>query len=225
MNKLELVQRLSLEAGASGTVSTTIGQQGESLRLVTWIDQAWQDIQRMNDQWKWLRRTLAPANLVQDQSTYTPADLGLTDFGDWLNGSFRIYQTTIDNEQILTQYPYEKFRNTYIYGTTSNTSGYPIAITVVPDKSLRLALQPDSNSYFLTGEYYAKPSVMSADTDVPEMPERYHIMIVWSALVDYGGYESSPEAYSRAQQRYTELKDDLRINQGPELTINRSFLS
>lgn len=226
MNKLELVQRLSLESSASGTVTTTVGQQGESLRLVTWIDQAWQDIQRMDNQWKWMRKTAGPTNLVQDRAIYAPADapFSLTDFGDWLPDSFRIYQGTVDNEQILTQYPYERFRDTYIYGTTRNTNGYPIAITIVPDKSLRVALQPNSTNYFLSGEYYSKPSVMAADTDTPDIPERYHMMIVWGALVDYGGFESSPEAYTRAKERYTELKDDLIINQGPEILTDRRFL-
>lgn len=226
MNRLQLVQRLSLESGASGSITTTIGQTGESLRLVTWIDQAWDDIQRMHPQWKWMRKTAGPANLTQDQAIYAPTDapFSLTDFGDWLNETFRIYQDTVDNEQILTQYPYERFRNTYIYGTTRNTSGYPIAITITPAKALQVALQPDNTNYFLTGEYYAKPSAFSANNDEPDMPERYHIMIVWKALMYYGGYESSPEAFSRASQLYLELKDDLTQNQGKELLVDRRFL-
>jgi len=226
MNRLQLVQRLALEAGASGSITATASQTGEAERLVTWVDQAWDDIQRMRVQWQWMRKTAGPANLTQDQSTYAPASapFSLTDFGYWFNGSFRIYKTTVDNEQILTQYPYERFRDTFIYGTTRSTSGYPIAITVTPAKELQVALQPDDTDYYLTGEYYASPTTLAADGDTPGMPDEFHVMIVWKALTYYGSYESSPEAYTRGMAMYTELMDDLRENQGAEFTVNRGFL-
>ena len=55
MNRLQLVQRLALECGVSGDITTTINQTGEALRLVTWVDQGWENLQTEHDDWDWMR--------------------------------------------------------------------------------------------------------------------------------------------------------------------------
>src|SRR4051812_26189101 len=55
MNRLQLCQRLALECGVSGALTSTLNQPGEFDRIVTWIDQAWNDLQTEHDDWDWMR--------------------------------------------------------------------------------------------------------------------------------------------------------------------------
>lgn len=54
MNRLQLVQRLALECGETPP-TTTENQTGDALRLVTWIDQGWENLQTEHDDWDWMR--------------------------------------------------------------------------------------------------------------------------------------------------------------------------
>lgn len=91
MSFLTLVNRLKLEVGASGSdLTTVISPAGEDKRLVTWINSAWMDIQNKRRDWQWMRRT-ATFPTVTGQPTYTPTQIGLTDFNYWARETFRNY--------------------------------------------------------------------------------------------------------------------------------------
>ena len=91
MNRLQLVNRLKLEAGVSGNdLTSTIAQTGESARLVTWIDSAWYDIQGQHEDWQWMRKT-ATFPTVSGVPVYSISRIGLADFGNWARDSFRNY--------------------------------------------------------------------------------------------------------------------------------------
>ena len=57
MNFLDLAKRLRMEAGIAGTgPDTTVGQAGELGRIVTWIGEAYEDIQNKRNDWGFLRQ-------------------------------------------------------------------------------------------------------------------------------------------------------------------------
>src|SRR3954469_11295296 len=104
MDRLDLVQRLAIECGVSGTVDTTIDQTGENLRLVGWIDTAWQELQTKHDDWAWLRSSVllgggASFVTVAGQAYYPlgsgAGTSGVTAaaLGKWEEGSFRCFPT------------------------------------------------------------------------------------------------------------------------------------
>lgn len=83
MTFLELVQRLRQECRVSGTGPVTVvGQSAEFNRLVTWTNEAWQEIQRGNSYWRFLRASCT-CPTVQGQASYSATSFGLTDFGQW----------------------------------------------------------------------------------------------------------------------------------------------
>lgn len=91
MDFLTLVNTLKIETGASGTDLVTVANQtGESRRLVNWINAAWMDIQGQNTDWQWMRQTVTFVT-VTGQPTYSIAQIGLTDFGNWKRDTFRNY--------------------------------------------------------------------------------------------------------------------------------------
>lgn len=225
MNYLQLVKRLRLEGGVSGTDFTVSNASGEWARLVTWIAQAWEDIQREHTGWMWMRKTVT-FSTIANQGNYpiNASPLSLSDFSHWFRKTFRVYKDNdINNELFLTDIPYEDFRDTYLYGSNRTTTGYPTVITVSPTKSLVVAQVPENSSYKITGDYYSEPTKLINDSDTPEMPEQYHMAIVWKALMMYGGYENAPDAYDRGSEAYEKIMTQLGINQLPPVVINRCF--
>lgn len=92
MTFLDMVKRLRLEAGASGSGPVTVlNQVGEYERLVKWINTAWVDLQADNQDWQFLRKTVVFVT-QNGIPTYSPGDIGLTDFGMWARDTFRCYQ-------------------------------------------------------------------------------------------------------------------------------------
>lgn len=224
MNYLEIAQRSVLEGGASGRGVSIAGASGEWLRFVTWVNQAWQDIQNEHSgSWLWMRKTKSFPT-VAEQGEYTLSDLSITDFASWHKDSFRVYKDTVGNETYLPYLPYNMFRDIYLISNVPTTYSMPSVMTISPIKSIVLALPPNDASYVITGDYQSTPAKLTLDADTPAMPERFHMAIVWKALMYYAAYESYPEKYSTAEREYKRIRNQLEIDQLPEITINRSFL-
>lgn len=229
MNLLQLVNRAVMEAGVTGssaTNTTVQGATGELLRFVTWVNQAWQDIQNEHDgNWNWMRKDFSFTTVSQQADyPYASAPLSLTDFASWDKDTFRIYKTTVDNEIYLQYLEYRYFRDQFIIGNLRTSYSYPTVFTISPTQSITLGLPPDAADYVVSGQYQSAPSTLSADADTPEMPERFHMMIVWKALVSGGWYENAPEMLQRGNGEYARLLTKLEQNQLPETTVDRSFL-
>ena len=224
MNFLQLAQRAVQEGGASGRNTSVFSATGEWLRFVTWVNQAWQDIQNEHaGSWLWMRKTKS-FSTVANEGEYTLADLSITDHGYWHNNSFRIYKDTVGNETYLPYMPYERFRNVYLIADVPTTYSMPSVMSISPAKSVLLALPPNDTSYVVTGDYQSEPVSLVQNTNTPAMPERFHMAIVWKALMYYGSYESYPEKYATAEREYKRIKALLEADQLPEITVDRSFL-
>lgn len=215
MNFLALVNRARNECGVSGpALTTTAGQTGESLRMVDWINAAWVDVQTQHEDWEFLR-TPVEFNTVTQQQVYTSTDAGISStFGNWKRDSFRCSSVgeNYRDEQLLNYMEFTTFRNLYQYANMRNTYARPVVVSVRPDKSLAFGSIPDQ-PYVITAEYYAKPVEFSADTDTPSIPDRFHPIIVYRAMMYYGGYEAAPEVYSRGEQEFKRLMNRLEIDQ------------
>jgi hypothetical protein len=59
------------------------------------------------------------------------------------------------------------------------------------------------------------PTEFSAATDAPPdvFPTRFHMAIVYRAMMSYGGYESAPEVYQRGEFEFKRLMNRLHIDQ------------
>ena len=227
---LQLCQRLRSESGTSGTntsVPTSIsGAAGEWGRLCDWVSQAWSEIQEEHENWEWMRKNVT-FNTVAQQSEYTPTgtEIALTDFGSWRKNSFRAYLTSagVGSEQRLGYKGYEAFRDYYMLSSRRITYARPTEITVAPNKSLMLGLAPDAD-YTVSGEYFKTPQILSADADTPEMPARFHMLIVYRAMMSYGAYNAANEVYQRGEAEYKKMLNKLRMDQLPGITRGGSLI-
>jgi hypothetical protein len=226
MNRLELAQQLRRDCGISGNETTTINASGEWGDVVNWVDRAWRDIQLRHPDWLWMRRSFSFATVAQ-QSEYAPgsAPLSLADFASWVPNSFRIYKDSIANETRLNHwFSYENFRNRYLIGSLRTSYSQPTEIVISPNRSLILALPPNDASYTVSGDYQKIPTVMTLDTDTPDMPERFHMAIIYRAMFFAGVKESAGELIEAGNLEYRRLLDRLELDQLPPITTNRSFL-
>jgi len=228
MNKLQGVNRLKQECGVPGndlTTTSTINQPAEIVRLINWFDQAYEEIQLERDDWQFLRSSLT-FNTVPNQQSYTPpGDIGLTDFGSWVSDSFRIYSASAGqaDETFLTEYPYNAFRDIYLYSTKTTTYARPVAVSVAPDDSLVFGLPPDQE-YTINCEYYKKPDILTDDTSEPIFYPRYHLAIVFLAMQKYGLYEAAPEVIEQGERLYRKYFNKLSAVEAPNISFGGSFI-
>lgn len=221
MNFLQLINRARVECGVSGAstpLTTAQGLTGESARISSWVNSAWVDVQTAKEDWQWMRDSVQ-FNTVTQQAAYTAAQAGVgSTFGNWKRDSFRcssVGQNYAD-EQLLNYMDYTTYRNLYQYGNMRATYARPVVVSITPDKDLAFGSTPDQ-AYVITGEYYRSPTEMSADTDTPDIPSRFHMMIVYRAMMSYGGYEAAPEVYQRGEFEFKRLMNLLDIDQLPTL--------
>lgn len=219
MTLLELVNQLRLECGVTGAVLPTVSNAtpgSESSRMVKWIQTAWNDIQSSKEDWLFLRKEFV-FNTATHQQIYTPSgDVGLDDFGNWKRDSFRCSSVGSDyrDEQLLNYMDWTTFRNLYRYANMRNTFARPVVVTIDPLKNLGFGSTPDI-PYVIDGEYFTKPVALVNDTDTPAIPDRFHMCLVYRAMMYYAGYEAAPEVMSRGEFEYKRLYSALQIDQLP----------
>jgi hypothetical protein len=218
MNLLQLVNQTRVECGVSGpTLSSAQNLSGESARILAWVQQAWIDVQTSKEDWLFLRETFE-FNTVASQWEYTAANAGLTDFGNWKRDSFRA--SSVNNlyrdEQLLNYMDWTTYRNLYRYANMRNTLARPVVVSITPNKDLAFGSTPDQ-IYTINGEYYTQPVSLTADTDIPGIPARFHMIIVYRAMMYYAGYESAAEVLARGDFEYRRLYSRMEIDQLPTI--------
>jgi hypothetical protein len=215
MNFLELAKRLRQEAGLSGTgPSAVTGQTGESKRIVDWISEAWNQIQLSRKNWLWMRGSFSFSTSADDED-YTPAEAGIAArFSMWDPHTLSIYRTAsgLGSELPLPYLDYNTFIRIYHVGP--RVTGMPVCFTIGNDRRLLLGPKPDGD-YTVSGEYWRSIQTLSADSDEPEMPAEYHMLIVFLALELYGLYDAAPEVIANAKSRQRFYRRALENNQLP----------
>lgn len=232
MNRLALCQRLVLECGVSGTLSSATGQTGSLGRIVTWIDQGWAELQTKHDDWTFMRSS----NLLGAGASFTTVagtafyplgtgagtcGIAAANFGKWDRDSFRNYTTAVgtSNEMPLDEIPFDTWRDAYMLGAMRSVQTRPVAVAIGPDNSVCLGPPPNA-LYTVTADYFVAPTAMSADTDTPTgLPGHFHMIIVYDAMRSYAGYESAPEVMQRGQSGYDRLLKQLEALRAPQVSF------
>lgn len=220
MTLLELVNRARHECGVSGPdLSTVQNLTGEAARMRDWVKTAWIDLQASKEDWNFMRNAVN-FTLSADQQFYTPTEAGLSDFGNWKRDSFRCSTNDANyaDEQLLNYMEYTTFRNLYMYANMRNTKNRPVVITVDPHKRLGFGAIPN-NAWKINGEYYRCPTELVQDADSPDIPDRFHLILVYRAMMYYGGYEAAGEVYQRGSSEYKRNMNWLEIDQLPTITF------
>ena len=230
MTFLQLSSRLRQEVGGSGTGPTAVtGQTGEYRRIVDWIASADEDIQRMHNEWRFMRSGFTVNTVTSDGSylfgdcTDTTSSTPITNFRDWCKDSLKIYLTSsgVGTETPLYFIEYQDWYD--IYNTGTQTDGQPICFTIGNDLSIKLGPKPN-DVYTLTGEYQKSAVQMTANSDIPAYPSEYHMIAVYRAMMKYGRYTGATEVYQDGKNEYKAMLKEMRRTQLPRTKLGQPLV-
>lgn len=231
MNFLSLCQEVARESGTiSGTLpSSTVGQSGRLLLIVGWTNSAWRRIQNRRPDWRFLKKQFSGTTIANTRA-YTGASFGLTDHAEWLTqiapgaASMSIYLTT-DGVATERDLPYVDYASFYIrFMRGAQISGYPYCWTISDDNEVLLGPIPDG-SYTIKGFYRRTPQDLSANADIPILPERFHGLIPMVALTELAEFDEAPTQFQTWTMRKRELNAALERDCLPEITRTRRAIA
>ena len=219
MNFLQMCQRVYQEGGISGNIASVQNQSGEALRVVNWVKSAYNEI--MNDQgmvWNFLHPSVV-VQLVPGQGEYTFEDFSLPAGVQWDTRSMRVaLADNLADETFLLGMRFPEFRDYWLFSSRRTVQSRPLNVSVDFSTHLRVAPIPDQ-AYHLVMEYQIMPPQLLDDEDVPVLPDRFQMAIVWKALRHYGMFESAPEVAGRAEHEYKTIMQHLYNDQSPEVIV------
>lgn len=199
----------------------TTGQQALAVRFVR---EAWRRIQQDDEQWLWMRKSFS-ADLVEDQSVYSWSDLGIPRKPrSWLTpliGGSIWYITGENGTGQLQQLTWEQYRARTVGQT--QTPSRPTAFIVQPDQRLAFYPVPD-DSHTVSGEYQSGVHVFGNTIDAwgeePELiPEEFHDMIKWAAIMMVHSFDEASESYAFAQNEYAKDHNNMKRSYLPGYTV------
>jgi hypothetical protein len=185
----------------------------EHKRIFDAVADSWRDLQQERD-WAWMRATLDVA-LTPDVSTYTGTGLGATRFKCWRPQDdtycMYLYQSGSPNSiWTVDQMQLDRFRHEYVYRTWGSTTPNAWA----EDETKQLLIGPAPNlAYMLRAEYWKGPQELADDAHIPELPERFHVLLVWLALQQAAFIDAAPEVKARADTNARTMKSQLMRDQ------------
>lgn len=225
MNLLALTQAVAFKSRTvpgSGNPAALTGLTGRLARCLDWTQEAYRKIERRRADWNWMRREFEGAAL-ENTETYEASDWSLTRFRSWRfsakgDSGWTIYLTSEgeSDERPLTFCPWERFRALYRRGDPD--PGCPQVFTVDPRNRVLLAPIPDDD-YTVRGEYMLGLQSLTLAADIPEMPETFHELIVYEALLLLSESDEAAYLEPRVRQRADRMMAELETDQLPGVSV------
>lgn len=226
---LQLCQALKRECGIAGptaTPATVVGQTGVLEKVVNWVDASHRDIQLKSATWRWMRKpfTLATVPGTDAYAYGTCTDVEATGaiarFSSWwaqdTDFPFTCYLPAdgIGTQQRLIYLPLARFNALYRFGPQQLLTGRPVHVSV--DNSDRLLFGPNPDAiYTIGGEFQRGPQILTADSDTPDMPDRFQDLIVYYAMQRYAANAVAAEVLARANLEGNRILRALELSQLP----------
>lgn len=226
MNFLQLCRATAIECGTVAGVpnfTTVAAASGRVAQVVGWVRDAYIDIQNERGDWLWMVHPFE-AQLTIDQLLYTGADLGVSDLGSWIHdrpaegwNNLSLWEDGYkEREGEILEIPYPVWRNRYQRGV--HDANQPTEWAVTPQGLLAFGNKPDK-AYWVAGEYRMAPEELTADADVPSMPEAYHRLIIHEAIRLMARSDEAFQVLVEKTQQYERLRNPLVREQTPQLTF------
>ena len=207
MNWLQLTQEVKRESGL-GNANSIVAYStatGDDLRMFQWVQWAARDIFLSREDWRF-RRGMATCASTTTVTNTAATQFGLTDFASWKTATDQYKPTAyrvsdgIAQEKALIWLEYDDFRDEFLTGQQS-TGGLQYW-SIGPDESFLVGPTPDA-AHFIRADYVKDYQALTEDSSTPAIPSRWHSLIVWRALMEYGGFDAASEVMARAERNYT----------------------
>jgi hypothetical protein len=218
MNLLQLANDFILESESLNPVGSVQGQDFDLQQLVTWIRDAWIDIQssRLWD-FRWAEGSF---QTVASKGSYSPMDLGLDPEAD-LKQDYLFIQSDSAFLGKVKFYPYDKLKHKI---RQYPREGKPDYATVLPNGYLTLYPTP-AEALTINFEYYKEPQFLIQDNDEPRFPQRHHKIITWKALEHYAREQGAEwqGLYQAAIRNYNKEYSKMLNNETSQIYIQKEF--
>lgn len=220
MNFLQLVQRTKTESGRSGTqIASVATTYADDARIVAWVASAWIELQNETD-WRWMRKAVT-VDLLANQARYTRANFSITDFRRWVPTTDEykptVYKVSEPNQITrLEETHYDAFRRDFL--DVTNNPGTPQQFAIDYNDDILVGPTPDANRK-LRIDYWSDVTRLALDADEPNMPARFHEILVWRALMEIASFDAAPEVLTRASGNYGRMHSDLWAEQVPPIVM------
>lgn len=126
------------------------------------------------------------------------------------------------NETFCNPLRWEDFVTVYQRG--SEVHGYPGFISEDPHHTLHIAPTPDVQ-YRIRSDYYTSPQELALDADEPEMPQEWHMLIVYHAMRHYGSVRDAREIMVEADNNIQRITAQMSQTWGPKWRTGRQMMS
>lgn len=218
MTYLQLCQEVVELAAISkvpGLPLSVNGQINDIGRVVKYVNQAWVDIQTLNDDWKFMWAESSVNDMIAGQSEYLMEPDGKSLIADSmvvLNGQ---------SERSASYVGFNEFRS--LYGRNPTQEGIPKVCTVTPGNKISFYPIPDS-AYQFYYDYYTLPASLSADDDEPSIDARYRMAIAYLALKRFGEYKKNGDLVTIGEAEYQKLLTQISNEYLPEINLPGAFV-
>lgn len=224
---LDLARRVASDSGTvdSGVLPATVtGQTGRLAKIVRWTNDAWRDIQNAHTAWRWMQGEFTGSTVAAQVRYDAVTDFSLPRFAEWIYTNYggedrlSIYDPAVgvSSEGMLSFWEWDRFYAVKTRGTVQ--TGKPTVFSIDPANMLCLSPTPDK-AYTVRGLYQKTPQDLTADTDVPEMPARFHTMIAEAALMRLGTHDEAVTQLPLWQLRKLTEFSQLESSQLPRLRL------
>jgi hypothetical protein len=234
---LELVQSLAVETGnelqvnitdVTETPAANYGSTTEHInRMIRWIKQAWIDIQsdQIKPSWRFMvtddTMNLSVGQTIYDIRQSIETDVGVDQYDGiepWVAPMDRRYVWAVNgNTDPLTKQKCYYMVPEHFFGDRdryNNDQGQPYVYSFKPDGCIVVDPAPSETGWYLEFEYRLREQTLSANTDTPTgLPNKFHMLIVYQAMLDNGAFDESPMQYQRANRKYRLMMNKLRLEQ------------
>jgi hypothetical protein len=209
MNFLQIAQAVRRESGLSGDGPVNVaGQTGMYAKVVRWVQQAHEEIQLAEHQWRfdWAKTT---QTLTAGQAVYDPLDWSLS-LRQWKRDTPYVYLTATGptSRHWLTFISYPEM----VHLQTSTANGLPVYFTETPDRKLELYPAPQ-DGVTLVMEYFQRPVVLVNNSDTPRIPLEYRMAIVWRAVMMCAAEIEDTARFATALKNYVEMMMRMRATE------------
>ncbi len=224
---LALCERLATRSGAIGAAPASVtGQTGRQAKCVDWIANAWELVQGLHQDWTFLDGEWE-GSLLAGSTIYAAASLGISSrFGEW-KGDRRqgrhVYRPTTlhdpvagaGDERPLDEIGYAAWRERYDRG--AQTEGRPVHYCIAPDQTIRFGPTPD-RTYKARGEYRKAPQELASNGEEPDMPARFHNIIVDRAIILIDEHDGAVNDLAGAIRSFSEKLNAMQRDLLPDIS-------
>lgn len=201
MNRLKICQDANTLAGTQGRIDSTVSPVGYQATLILMVDKAYNDIQIYRKYWHFLR-AMVQAPLNTTTNTFSDANIARIDklVYDYKPLKFMNYDNWVLREWTTTDKP--------TYWTYDPAT-------------LEITTNPLDATYIVDVYYWSIPDVMTTNSSVPIIPDRYQDLIIHKALMNLGGsYLGNYDLASSSATAYSFMLGEMMRTQLPSRKIS-----